>query len=325
VEAEGGKTPLQGVIAVTPALIQQMLTINGPVYIPEYHETVTATNLVDRIHYHQEGAGREGGEVPAPDGHSSLRKHFTELLAEHFLTSVRQSFTSNASKFLQLFINAIRSKDVQLYLDASEAEQVLQHAHLAADIQSPAGDSLFVVDANIAPNKANSLISNDMTERVTIDAQGNIMHRLLLTYTWSRRGEVYGSSLYRDYLRVYVPANSVLTSQQGWSPRGTQEAFGRKAWAGYFTLHYGQQVTVVLAWTVPASAIRDTQTQAFHYQYLIQRQAGTNWLLDLQVHLPSCAAVKQTQGDLNPPNPQHIAALSQPLDRDLNMSLDYTC
>src|SRR6266568_3783422 len=79
---EGGKVPVQGVIAITPALIQHALAITGPINVPEYHETVTAQNLIDRIHYHQLGPGREGNDTPSADGHSSVRKHFTELLAE---------------------------------------------------------------------------------------------------------------------------------------------------------------------------------------------------------------------------------------------------
>jgi hypothetical protein len=56
---EGGTTPVQGVIAITPLLIQHALTITGPIAVPEYHETVTAQNLLDRIQYYQVGPGRQ--------------------------------------------------------------------------------------------------------------------------------------------------------------------------------------------------------------------------------------------------------------------------
>ncbi|MGZ3624104.1 MAG: DUF4012 domain-containing protein, partial [Ktedonobacteraceae bacterium] len=78
---EGGREPLQGVIAITPALIQHILEITGPIAVPEYHETITVNNLIDRIHYHQLAASEGSGTVPASDGHSSQRKHFTALLA----------------------------------------------------------------------------------------------------------------------------------------------------------------------------------------------------------------------------------------------------
>ena len=71
-QREGGNVPVLGVIAFTPALIQQALAITGPISVPEYQETVTAQNLVSLIHFHQLG-GRAAGEgssyIPSPDGH----------------------------------------------------------------------------------------------------------------------------------------------------------------------------------------------------------------------------------------------------------------
>src|SRR5205085_5831196 len=98
---EGGSVPVQGVIAITPALIEHALVITGPIAVPEYQETVTAQNLIARIHYHQLGgkaAGEGSDRIASPDGHSSLRKRFTELLAEHFLARVHQLPAADFSK-----------------------------------------------------------------------------------------------------------------------------------------------------------------------------------------------------------------------------------
>src|SRR5205085_1060317 len=138
---EGGTVPVQGVIAITPALVKQALVITGPIAVPEYQETVTAQNLVACIHYHQLG-GRSAGEgsdlIPSPGGHSSLRKRFTELLAEHFLARVRQLPSVDLAKLLQLMADGVRSKDVQLYFNSSTAENVLHRLQLDAAIQGPA-------------------------------------------------------------------------------------------------------------------------------------------------------------------------------------------
>jgi len=320
--SEGGKVPVQGVIAITPSFIEHALEITGPIAVPEYHETVTAQNLVDRIHYYQVGPGSQGGDVPSPDGLSSLRKHFTALLAEHFLARVRQLSSPDLPKFLQLMINSLHSKDVQLYLNPSIAEGLLQHYHLDAAIQSPGGDSLYVVDANISPNKASSLITNTLDDQVAIDAQGNAVHHIVIRYAWIREGPVYGSSVYRDYVRIYVPLGSMLQEQNGWQPRGTSEAFDREVWAGYFTLSYGQSRTITLVWTVPTAATRDAK--GWHYQYLLQRQAGSQWQLHLQMMLPPCAAMMHRSGGLLSNNKQ-TATLTQPLTVDMSVGIDYTC
>jgi Protein of unknown function (DUF4012) len=319
---EGGKVPVQGVIALTPTFIEHALEITGPINVPEYHETVTAQNLVDRIHYYQVGPGRQGGDVPSPDGISSARKHFTALLAEHFLARVRQLSSLDLPKLLQLMISSLHSKDVQLYLNPGIAEGLLRHYYLDAAIQSPGGDSLFVVDANISPNKASSLITDTLNDQVTIDAQGNAVHHMVMHYAWIRKGPVYGSSIYRDYVRIYVPPGSVVQTQDGWQSQGTGEAFGREAWAGFFTLSYGQSRTITLVWRVPAAATKDAK--GWHYQYLLQRQAGAQWHLHLQVILPSCAMMMGKSGGLVSSNTQ-VATLTQFLKEDMSLGLDYAC
>ena len=322
---EGGSMPVQGVIAITPALIEHAMAITGPIAVPKYQETVTAQNLVARIHYHQLG-GRAAGEgsdlIPSPDGHSSLRKRFTELLAEHFLARVRQLPPADLSKLLQLMANGVRSKAVQLYFNSSVAENALHRLQLDAAIQAPVGDSLFVVDANIAANKANSFITNTLDDQVTIDKEGNVMHRTTMRYAWTNAGRNYGSSLYRDFVHVYVPPGSILLKQDGWQPRGTSNAFNREVWMGFFTLTYRQSRSVTLVWNAPAETSKGQN--GWQYQYLIQRQAGASWKLNFQVMLPACAAVTNTWGGMKSTNRQD-ERLTQTLDEDLNVGIDYAC
>ena len=189
-------------------------------------------------------------------------------------------------------------------------------------IQSPVGDSLFVVDANIGGDKANSLISNTLDDQVTIDTQGNAIHHTTISYAWKTNGPVYGSPLYKDYMRVYVPPHSILQKQDGWQPRGTSQAFGREVWAGFFTLSFGQTNTITLTWTDPGAATKDVK--GWHYQYLIQRQAGSQWTIDLHMILPTCADITNKWGGLVSNN-MHTATLTQSLKEDMNLGVDYVC
>jgi hypothetical protein len=320
---EGGRLPIRGVIAITPAVIEQALRITGPITVPEYHETITSQNLVDRIHHYQVGTGdRSNGDNPSPDGLSSVRKHFTALLAVHFLARLHHLPPSSLPKLLQLLASSLHSKDVQIYLNPGIAEGLLHSYHLDAAIQAPGGDSLFVVDANISPNKASRLITTTLDDQVTIDAQGNAVHHTIMRYTWIRKGPVFGSKLYRDYVRIYVPPGSLLQRQDGWQLRGTSEAFGRKVWAGFFTLSYGHSRTIVLEWMVPTVATKDAN--GWHYQYLLQRQAGTQWQLHLQMTLPSCAVMRGKSGGLLSSN-KRVVTLTQSLEEDMSLGLNYAC
>jgi hypothetical protein len=322
---EGGNGPVQGVIAITPRLIEQALSITGPIAIPEYHETITSSNLIARIHFHQLG-GRAAGAgselIPSPDGNSSLRKRFTALLEEHFLAHVRQLSSADLSKLLLLMFNSVRSKDIQVYFNSTLAEKILQSYHLDSAIQSPLGDSLFVVDANIAANKANNFIINTLNDQVTIDSQGNAFHRASLQYTWKIPGKNYGNPVYRDFIHVYVPPGSILLMQNGWQPRGMGDAFNRKVWMGYFELSYGETHTITLEWKVTAAASK--VQSSWRYQYLIQKQAGILWNLNLHIVLPTCATITNKRGRLLSNNEKE-AILTQNLTEDVNLGVDYTC
>ena len=91
---------------------------------------------------------------------------------------------------------------------------------------------------------------------------------------------------------------------------------------GYFTLSYGDTRTITLVWKVPAAASK--VQSGWHYQYLIQRQAGAFWKLNLQISLPSCADITNKLGGLMPDGKQK-AALTQPLTEDTNLGVDYAC
>jgi hypothetical protein len=320
---EGGVIAVQGVIAITPALIQHALEITGPISVPEYHETVTAQNLIDRIHYYQLVVDDHGqGLAVSPDGHSSVRKNFTALLAEHFMARVHQLPSSEVSKFIQLLVSGLHSKDVQVYLNQSIAENILHQLHLDGAIQQLKGDGLFIVDANIAGNKANGFITNTMNDQVVIDASGNATHHTTISYAWKTSGQIYGSPIYRDYVRVFAPSGSILQRQDGWQARGTSVAFGHKVWAGLFTLSYSQTRTITLVWTVPATAKKDAQ--GWHYQDMIQKQAGTRWMMNLQVTLPACTVTNSHTGGLISSN-KHVASFAQSLNEDTNSEIGYTC
>ena len=311
--SEGGRVALQGVIAITPQLIERALEITGPINVPELHETVTAGNLIDRIHYYELGPGSKSGSVSS---------YFTELLAQDFLARIHQLPSSVLPKVLQLLGSSLRTKDLQIYFNASPAENLLQLNHVDAAIQTSLGDNFLVVDANIAADNANQFITSTLDDRVTIDGSGNASHHATIRYAWLKNGDVYGSPLYRDYARIYVPPGSSLQEQQGWQPLGTSEAFDREVWAGSFTLAYGQTDTITLTWTEKGIAKKDAA--GWHYQYLIQRQAGTQWMLNVQVTLPSCVVRTQTSGGLISHNGQ-ITTLTRSLTGDMNLGVDYSC
>jgi hypothetical protein len=322
-ELEGGSTPVQGVIAITPALMQNALKITGPVAIPDYNDTVSAQNLIERIHYYQLGAGRHGsGKVLSPDGLSSQRKHFTALLAHYFFFHLSHLSNANMAKVVHLLLESVQRKDIQLYFPQPELEALLSQVHIDGRIEQ-APDGLFVVDANINGNKANTFIHNTVTDVVTIDDEGNATHTLTLRYTWASPGDVFGNPLYRDYIQVYMPPGSQPQEQQGWDQPSTVQRSNLFIWTGILSLSYGETRTVLLSWVVPHAVQHDGQG-GLHFRYLVQRQAGIERTLHLLVKLPACAVIQGTSGAAFTYSDQTVW-LTQKITQNQPMSIDYTC
>jgi hypothetical protein len=326
---EGGALPLQGVFAITPQFIVDLMKVTGPIYVNEYHETVTPQNMINRIHYHQLKAEWGGGDLPSSDGHSSVRKHFTELLFEHFFAKVRQVVPKQITTFIHLVSDSVRAKDVQFYFNQRSAEDMLRLSQNASTVQAPAGDSLFVVDANIISSKANAFMKYAAQDQVTVDTEGTATHHLTLTYIWpistdNQQNNIGHKPEYDDYIRIYTPPGSTLQKQDGWTLRNTSQAYGRQVWAGLFTLFYGETKTVSLTWVVRNAAIKDAH--GWRYHDLIQRQVGMIWQLNLQVKLPMCSTIvgKSTPPALKVTNEQN-AVFNQKLTHDINVGIDYTC
>jgi len=319
---ENGKFQLQGVIAITTALMQRALAITGSISIPEFHQTVTAQNLIELIQYYQLGPGSHGASIISPGNNAHVSRYFTELLAQAFLARIHQTRASVVPQLIQMLVSSLRTKDLQISFDTSPAENLLRLSHIDATIQAPTGDSFFVVDANIAGDTANQYITNTLNDQVTIDDSGNATHHTTIHYAWSKHGNVIGSPLYSDYVRIYVPPGSSLKEQKGWQRGGTSEAFGREVWAGSFTLSYGQANTITLTWTEKGVAKKDAV--GWHYQYLIQRQAGVTWTLNVQITLPACAVKTRTSGGLIARAGQ-ITTLTKSLTEDTNLGIDYSC
>ncbi len=329
---EGGTDQVQGVIAITPWLIQNAMKITGPIYVNEYNETVTPQNLVDRIHYYALTAGVAAGPDTTydPSSQTSLRKRFTGYLFTHFLAKVKQVMPQEMSKFVQLFIDSLHSKDVQIYLNPSSAEALLQRYHLASTIQAPAtGDSVFEVDANIGANKSNYFLTYAMSDQISIDQSGTATHHLTVTYTWPPNPvslvKDYAAGVanrYHSYSRVYVPPAAVLQSEKGWVAPTSSTAFDRKVWGGTTYVYYGTTLTISLTWKVPGAATHDAS--GWHYRLLFQKQSGITWQLNLQVTLPTCATIKSAPTGFASTGP-HATGVKEPLLNDLNLDFDYTC
>jgi hypothetical protein len=251
-------------------------------------------------------------------------------LFQHFLATAKEQSAHNLGPFIHLFIDALHSKDVQIYFDDVGAEAILRDLHIASTIDAPAtGDSLMVVDANIIANKSNYFIKYNLSDKVTIDASGAATHHTVVTYDWpndpgtitNNYGHIKDSNY--QYQRVYVSPNAQLKKRTGSDLQNPTFAFNRQVWPSFVHIYYGRVTTLTFDYTTPGAATQDAT--GWHYNYLLQKQAGVLFNYDLSVTLPSCANVTSSSPTgMFTPADKGLAAKGS-LSTDLKMAINYTC
>ncbi len=214
---EEGGGPVDGNIALTPAVIAHVLNVIGPIKVPQYNETITAQNLEDKLHYYQQdfGAIRLQRQITGTNN-AATRKAFTSLLGHLLLDKVRHEPVKVLVKIMQNAVKDIQSRDLEIYFTNPLAESwMVQHGYSGGMNTFAKQDGFMVVQSNISISKASQYVHTTEQDNVSFDAQGGAYHNLTITLDYKQTGPVYGYDTYADYIRVYAPANAQLQGGDG--------------------------------------------------------------------------------------------------------------
>ena len=77
---------MDGLIDISPLVIEDVLRVTGPIQVPLYHETITANNLETKLHYYQQDPVAIALEKKLSGGG---RKSFTQLVGQLLQQSLK--------------------------------------------------------------------------------------------------------------------------------------------------------------------------------------------------------------------------------------------
>lgn len=214
---EGGPH-MDGLINITPVAIAHVLKVTGPLYVPTFDETVTADNLEQRIHYYEEDPAGIARDHALFGGGSdnSVRKIFTQTVARLLEARVRQLSLRQLIPVVRQMFADMQSKDIQVYLSNPTLEKILHtlRADGSADT-TPHMDSFYLAQENVSVAKSTPYVTVTQHDDVTLDSKGGATHNLTVTMQYNPTGPVFGYITYREYVRLYAPAQAQLISADG--------------------------------------------------------------------------------------------------------------
>ncbi|MBI4272793.1 DUF4012 domain-containing protein [Candidatus Uhrbacteria bacterium] len=213
-ENTGGPT-VDGVIAINASLAERLLAITGPIDLPSFKKTITSENFFETT---------ERAVELEYDRRENKPKKFLGELVERVIQRVSEQKGEQQHKIAAMCIDALLSKEIQLYSADPDIQQVITSSGLSGGIRNTQGDYLMIVDTNVGGRKTDRVMRAEATYRVHQNLDGTLDATLSMTRTHNgQKGNYFTGGKNVDYIRIYVPRGSTILSAQGFSPPPQEE------------------------------------------------------------------------------------------------------
>ncbi len=202
----GGK--VDGVLAITPDVIADMLKIIGPIDMPEYGLKLGADNFLAEIQ----------NEVEYEADRAKPKKILTDLQPK-FFEKLGEQDKNNWIEIFKIITKAAEEKHMLAYFDDSGLEKTAVENGLGGEIKQTAGDFLEIVFANVKGSKTDFVTDSSFNLETSLGNDGGAEHALTISRIHNGGDSQYGF-YNRDnsaYVKVFVPEGSVLESVVGQS------------------------------------------------------------------------------------------------------------
>jgi len=267
---------IDGVVAITPDFIANLLAVLGP--IKTHDITFSANNFAMDLEKFVEG-GFEAKNIPYQE-----RKSIIGVLSKTIIERIENISSDNFINLWLAFKKNIDQKNILVYMVDNNLQPYFSDRNWAGEIRQTDGDYLMLIDSNFASLKTDSVINRSIQKTLSLNADGDLITHLEITY--QHHGQFVKDLItrYRTYAKIYVPKGSWFDS--GSIKEGNKEidldmskdlTYGteyNKSLVTYFlVIEPGTSKTIILNYKLPTN-IRE-QYEAGHYSLLVQKQPGT--------------------------------------------------
>ncbi|MFA5126472.1 MAG: DUF4012 domain-containing protein [Patescibacteria group bacterium] len=328
-----GGSSIDGVIAINASVLQELLRIYGPIYMPDYNITIDADNVFAVLQEQVEFKYDHEANTPKAIIADLVPQVLSQLLSR----------TDKQKETAALMAKLLTDKDIQIFASDQVLQKELSNFGWSGEILSTDKDYLNVVDTNIAGGKTNNDIYQTIEHRAEVQVNGEVIDTVKITR--QNQGSPLNPLAGLDggnvsYLRVYVPQSAELLEANGFSQlpevflhnqnindqvdpdvvseenklvdatSGTEiyESLNKTVFANWLTLKPGETKTVTIKYKLPfkldlgEKLVNDWRQiflrnswQLDHYGLLVQSQSGNhNNVFSSEVILPTDCRVAWT-------------------------------
>jgi len=237
-EKSNGPT-VDGVISVTPTVVEGLLEITGPVDLKaEYGLVIDANNFWDLVQkiVEQKNLAKTNPEsiigIPATSSviisdlplkqdlnvntENKPKKIIGDLMTKILETLPSKLNKESLGKILALFENTLAQKQVLFYFTDPTLQEEVAKRNWAGEVKDTSRDYLMVVNTNIAGQKSDRKMTESIEQVSEVAEDGSIVNTVKIKRTHTGlKNEVMTGVRNVDWLRVYVPKGSELLTVDG--------------------------------------------------------------------------------------------------------------
>jgi hypothetical protein len=207
-EKTGGPT-VDGVIAITPELLRDLLEITGPIEMPEYDLTIDAENFIEKTQQEVELDYDKEENRPKKIIADLTPKILDRVFSERGLASI--------VKTLKAFDNALAKKHLLLYSKNYNIQKLISEQRWSGEILNSNKDYLSVINTNINGYKTDGVINETIHHQSEIQSDGTVVDTAAITRKHNGGNKKYDwwNKVNGDWMRVYVPEDAKLLEVSG--------------------------------------------------------------------------------------------------------------
>lgn len=207
-EKTGGPT-VDGVIALTPTVLEKLLAITGPIEMPEYGVTIDKDNFIENIQTEVEE--NYDKELNQP------KKILSDIAPKILDKIFNPDNVSDVAKTMGILSDSLNERHILIYAKNWEIEKVLSAQGWSGEVLDTQKDYLSVINTNINGFKTDGVIDEKIEHVAEIQPDGSIIDNLTITRHHNGGSTPYEwwNKVNANYMRVYVPKGSKLISVNG--------------------------------------------------------------------------------------------------------------
>lgn len=210
-EKTGGPT-VDGVITLTPVMIQKLLALTGPIRMDAYDVTLNTDNFLEETQREVEVDYDKTENKP-----KQILADLAPILLEKLLNGSDAKTLLGTAKVLE---DGLKEKHVLLYARNQNIQAILDQQGWSGRVLDASRDYLSVINTNINGYKTDGVVDESIHHEAAIQEDGSVIDTVTITrkHNGGYMPQEWWNKVNADYMRVYVPKGSQLISAEGYTP-----------------------------------------------------------------------------------------------------------